>query len=26
MHGGSIAAFNAKDGGACIKFDLHFLK
>ncbi|SET14546.1 sensor histidine kinase [Anaerobranca gottschalkii] len=26
MHGGSIVAFNAKHGGACIKFDLHFLK
>ncbi|MEZ0537887.1 ATP-binding protein [Caldicellulosiruptoraceae bacterium PP1] len=26
MHGGSITAFNAKDGGACITFDLHFIK
>ncbi|QNB47816.1 hypothetical protein BR63_17030 [Thermanaerosceptrum fracticalcis] len=26
MHGGSIVAFNARDSGACIKFDLHFLK
>ncbi|SHK57121.1 HAMP domain-containing sensor histidine kinase [Paramaledivibacter caminithermalis] len=26
MHGGSIVAFNAKGGGACIKFDLHFLE
>lgn len=24
MHGGSIVAFNAKDGSACIKFNLHF--
>ena len=24
MHGGSITAFNEKDGGACIIFDIHF--
>jgi len=26
MHGGSVAAFNAQNGGACIKFDIHLLK
>lgn len=26
MHGGSIDAFNAENGGACVKFSLHFIE